>query len=75
MNIGDLLDGWTRGAYRSAVHRVINRGNEHRYSVPFFYNGNLAYQLRPLDGSDTETGITVEQHIHNKFSESYAVKG
>lgn len=75
VNIGDLLHRWTQGAYRSAVHRVINHSPEHRYSVPFFYNGNLSFQLRPLDGSGTGECITVEQHIRGKFDESYTVKG
>jgi isopenicillin N synthase-like dioxygenase len=74
VNIGDLLDGWTQGAYRSAVHRVINTSKDDRYSVPFFYHGNLACQLRPLDGSKDQTVITVEQHILKKFSQSFAVK-
>ena len=74
VNVGDLLEGWTAGGYRSAVHRVINTGESHRYSVPFFYHGNMEFKLRPLDGSDDARAITVEQHIQNKFKESYSVK-
>ncbi|ETS88084.1 hypothetical protein PFICI_01912 [Pestalotiopsis fici W106-1] len=74
VNIGDLLCGWTRGAYRSAVHRVINAGDNHRYSAPFFYSGNMAFKLRPLDGSSDENAITVEEHILRKFKASYDIE-
>ncbi|RFU32381.1 hypothetical protein B7463_g3977, partial [Scytalidium lignicola] len=73
VNIGDLLDKWTGGHYRSALHRVINFGETDRYSVPFFYSGNLATRLMPLDGSEGE-GITVEEHIKGKFKKSYSMK-
>lgn len=71
VNVGDLLDGWTKGRYRSAVHRVLNRSSKHRYSVPFFFNGNLSFKLRPLDGSDDANAISVEEHIKRKFDQSY----
>jgi len=32
VNIGDLTEKWTAGYYRSALHRVINFGEKHRYS-------------------------------------------
>ncbi|KAJ6031416.1 hypothetical protein N7540_002148 [Penicillium herquei] len=74
VNIGDLLDGWTQGKYLSAIHRVINNTDQHRYSVPFFYDGNLSYKLRPLDGTSDETALTVEEHLKKKWSQSYSIK-
>jgi isopenicillin N synthase-like dioxygenase len=74
VNAGDLLYGWTKGKYKSAVHRVINDGSEHRYSVPFFYTGNLSFKLRPLDGSEDEKAITVEQHVMAMYDKTYTVQ-
>lgn len=71
VNIGDLLDRWTGGHYRSTVHRVVDVGNMDRYSIPFFYHGNLATELKPLDGRDCADAITVEEHIREKFRKSY----
>lgn len=74
VNAGDLLYGWTNGKYKSAVHRVINDGSEHRYSVPFFYTGNLSFKLRPLDGSEDDKAITVAQHVKAMYDKTYAVQ-
>ncbi|KAI1323633.1 hypothetical protein F5Y16DRAFT_403195 [Xylariaceae sp. FL0255] len=71
VNIGDLLDEWAKGVYRSAVHRVFNKSTKHRYSVPFFYHTNMEAKLRPLDRSDDAQAIPVEQQVPWKVNASY----
>ena len=39
-NIGDCLMRWTNDVYVSTPHRVVNRGERHRYSVAFFLDPN-----------------------------------
>lgn len=77
VNIGDMLALWTKGIYRSAVHRVINVSGGHRYSVPFFFDGNAEAQLRPFDGSEPVGGrvVTVEEHMLTRLGASYRSSG
>jgi hypothetical protein len=37
VNIGDMMERWTNGLWRSTIHRVVHRGEDFRVSVPFFY--------------------------------------
>jgi isopenicillin N synthase-like dioxygenase len=68
VNVGDMLDMWTKSEYRSNIHRVINRSGAHRYSVPFFFDGNVDYVLGPLDGSESsDGGQTVEQFMKERY--------
>lgn len=39
MNIGDLLEQWTNGLFKSTLHRVVNNGQD-RYSTAFFLDAN-----------------------------------
>jgi len=71
VNVGDMLSLWTRGRYRSSVHRVINKGAGDRYSVPFFFDGNLDTRLSPLDGGPGPA-LTVEEHMLERFATTYA---
>jgi isopenicillin N synthase-like dioxygenase len=40
INVADFLMRWTNGFYRSTIHRVVNRTQHERYSVPFFFGVN-----------------------------------
>jgi isopenicillin N synthase-like dioxygenase len=72
VNVGDMLRAWTGGAYRSSVHRVINKEPTDRYSVVFFFDGNLDCPLAPLDGGPVDGDVvTVEGHMLRRMAESY----
>ena len=72
VNVGDMLQMWTSGKYKSSLHRVVNRSGRDRYSVPFFFDGNVDFELKPLDGGTREGGVlTVEKHMKERFASTY----
>ncbi|KAF2966407.1 hypothetical protein GQX73_g7185 [Xylaria multiplex] len=73
INIGDMIQKYTGGYYRSARHRVVNGGKEHRYSVPFFLNGQLKLKVTALDGSGVET--VVGEHIRQRLIDTMGESG
>ncbi|KOC16917.1 2OG-Fe(II) oxygenase family oxidoreductase [Aspergillus flavus AF70] len=68
INMGDMMQKWTAGYYRSARHRVVNHNVRSRYSAPFFLNGNLDLKCRALDGSGVET--VIGEHIRRRLMET-----
>ncbi|OAA82330.1 Oxoglutarate/iron-dependent oxygenase [Akanthomyces lecanii RCEF 1005] len=70
VNMGDLLETWTSGYYKSNIHRVINKSGKERYSVPFFFDGNPDFVVEPLDGSATEI-YTVQEHLLKRYEQSF----
>jgi isopenicillin N synthase-like dioxygenase len=72
VNVGDMLQMWTGGEYKSSLHRVVNKSGKDRYSIPFFFDGNIDYVLKPLDGSQTAgEPLTVEGHMRERFATTY----
>jgi isopenicillin N synthase-like dioxygenase len=76
INVGDMLSKWTGSKYKSSWHRVLNKNPKDRYSIVFFYDGNLDCPLSPLDGSQADGAkiLTVEEHMINRLTESYGGK-
>lgn len=72
VNVGDALQAFTAGYFKSSTHRVINRSGRERYSVPYFFDGNLDTVLKPLIGGKDKDGkvggyITVEDHLKERL--------
>lgn len=56
VNIGDMMERWTNGLWKSTVHRVIHRGEGFRVSVPFFFEPGFDVVVRPLGKCVKENG-------------------
>jgi isopenicillin N synthase-like dioxygenase len=54
INIGDMLEVWTNGAFRSTMHRVVNNGRE-RFSMPLFMAANYDAVIRPVSTMVSKT--------------------
>lgn len=71
VNVGDMLEQTSGGYFKSNTHRVLNLGDEDRYSVPYFFDGCLDAKLARLDGKDEAKVLTVEEHMTERFATTY----
>lgn len=56
VNIGDMIERWTNGMWKSTMHRVIHRGNRERISVPFFFEPGFDAEVKPLSSCVERSG-------------------
>ncbi|TID13218.1 naringenin 2-oxoglutarate 3-dioxygenase [Venturia nashicola] len=78
VNIGDMIERWTNGEWRSTKHRVIHRGPNYRISVPFFFEPNFDAEIKPLQKCIERTGghpvfqsIVYGDHLTAKVKANY----
>ncbi len=48
VNLGDMMETFTRGRYRATPHRVRNQARHDRYSFPYFFDPNFDASLNPV---------------------------
>ncbi|EFJ30943.1 2-oxoacid-dependent dioxygenase [Selaginella moellendorffii] len=48
INVGDVMQVWTNGRYKSVMHRVVRREND-RFSMAFFHIPGSSTEIAPLE--------------------------
>jgi isopenicillin N synthase-like dioxygenase len=78
INLGDLMQRWTNGLYRSNMHRVKNNSSTRdRYSIPFFYSPRPDSRIECLPTCSDAANppqfapCTAAEHTYEMFRRSY----
>ena len=75
VNLGDAMQVWSNDQYVAAIHRVLKRTNNSRYSTPYFYNPEGNAILKPIEGlsneSDLYKSFTWKEYIQGRVSDNY----
>ena len=76
-NIGDFLQTFTNGRYRSTLHRVVNTAGVDRYSVAFFMDLDFDAVVEPVptvrhaDADQNYPAYVCGEHKYKRFVDSY----
>jgi isopenicillin N synthase-like dioxygenase len=74
VNVADFLMRWTNGVYKSTVHRVVNRTDKERFSVPLFFSINYDETVETLPSCVSEDNpskyppITAGRYVLDRLS-------
>lgn len=74
VNVADFLMRWTNGVYKSTVHRVVNRTDQIRYSVPLFFSINYDAMVETLPSCVSEENpskfppITAGKYVYDRLA-------
>ena len=64
VNIGDLMAFWTNDRFTSTAHRVTNRSEAERYSIPMFFNPDFDTVVECLPACATDENPPRYEPIH-----------
>jgi isopenicillin N synthase-like dioxygenase len=75
VNIGDMMETWTNGAFTATSHRV-RKVQEERYSFPLFFNVDYATEVAPLPRFVTaekpaRPGLIAGEHLFAQTAQSF----
>lgn len=75
-NIGDLLARWSNNRFTSTLHRVVNRTQNARYSIPVFFDPHTDTVIDPIDLGVLKENALYEpvitgQHISSRNKQSF----
>eukprot|EP00039_Didymoeca_costata_P008567 m.113569 g.113569 ORF g.113569 m.113569 type:complete len:326 (+) comp14136_c0_seq4:155-1132(+) len=79
VNIGDMLERWSNGLFKSTLHRVVNREGRERFSIPFFFEPNFDTLVEVLqqcisdDRPAKHKPITSGEFVLEKYKETHAM--
>lgn len=63
INIGNMLEHWSDGRFRSTMHRVHPPEWVDRYSLGFFVAPSADTEVRPIDGSATAPALNAGRDL------------
>ncbi|KAL1219798.1 2-oxoglutarate-dependent dioxygenase 33 [Cardamine amara subsp. amara] len=77
VNLGDMLERWSNGFFKSTLHRVLGNGQE-RYSIPFFVEPNHDCLVECLPTCTSESDlpkyppIKCSAYLTQRYKETHA---
>jgi isopenicillin N synthase-like dioxygenase len=75
VNLGDAMQVWTNDNYVAAIHRVLKRTSESRYSTPFFFNPKSESIIEPIpeiaESNPVYKSFTWKQYIRGRIDDNY----
>nr|WP_197381810.1 isopenicillin N synthase family oxygenase [Mycolicibacterium mengxianglii] len=76
VNIGDMLELWTNGAFVATSHRV-RKVSQERYSFPLFFNVDYHTEVKPLPQFVTDDGparapLRAGEHLFAQTAQTFA---
>ena len=79
VNVGDLLERWSNGRFRSTPHRVINSSGRERLSLVLAYDPNYETRLAPEafcgPGERPKAGpVTCGDYLMWRFRKAFAYR-
>lgn len=70
VNIGDMLEFWSNGAFVATSHRV-RKVSEERYSFPLFFALDYDVALRPLDAASDVEALRSGEHLYAQTIQTF----